>query len=69
MVVRGRARNGVVVLEGGTRLPEGQEVTVVASSPRQGGHGVLDMRPERLGAVVSSAPGEDRLEEMLEGRR
>jgi hypothetical protein len=30
MVARGRVRDGVVVLEEGVRLPEGQEVTVLA---------------------------------------
>lgn len=30
MVVRGHVKNGVVVLDGDVRLPEGEEVTVVA---------------------------------------
>ena len=30
MVARGRVQDGVVVLDNGVRLPEGQEVTVVA---------------------------------------
>ena len=39
MVARGRVQNGVVVLDNGVRLPEGQEVTVLApdtvpTSPR-----------------------------------
>lgn len=29
-VARGHVQNGVVVLDGGVRLPEGQEVTVLA---------------------------------------
>jgi hypothetical protein len=29
MVARGRVQNGVVVLDNGVRLPEGQEVTVL----------------------------------------
>jgi hypothetical protein len=32
MVIRGRVQNGVVVLENDTSLPEGMEVTVVASA-------------------------------------
>ena len=28
MIARGRVQNGVVVLDGGVRLPEGREVTV-----------------------------------------
>ncbi len=30
MVTRGQVKNGVVVLANGVRLPEGQEVTVLA---------------------------------------
>ena len=30
MVARGRVQDGVVVLDNGVRLPEGQEVTVLA---------------------------------------
>ena len=31
MIARGRVQNGVVVLENGVRLPEGREVTVMAT--------------------------------------
>ena len=31
MVTRGQVKNGVVVLANGVRLPEGQEVTVLAA--------------------------------------
>jgi hypothetical protein len=77
MVARGHVQNGVVVLEEGVRLPEGQEVTVVApgaapaarltqSSPP---HGLLDVPPVRLGPVLRPlSADEDLLEEMLEGR-
>ena len=30
MITRGQVKNGVVVLANGVRLPEGQEVTVLA---------------------------------------
>ncbi len=32
MVAHGRVRNGVIVLEEGVSLPEGEEVTVLTSS-------------------------------------
>jgi hypothetical protein len=35
MVVRGHVQNGVVVLDDGVRLPEGQEVTVLANEKAQ----------------------------------
>ncbi len=70
MVARGRVQNGVVVLADGVRLPEGQEVTVLAPSPAgPQGHGILDIPAVRLGAVVRPATAEDDLlGEMLEGR-
>jgi hypothetical protein len=36
MVVRGHVQNGVVVLDDGIRLPEGQEVTVLSNEKTQG---------------------------------
>ena len=32
MVARGHVKNGVIVLEEGVQLPEGQEVTVIAQA-------------------------------------
>jgi hypothetical protein len=61
--------NGVVVLADGVRLPEGQEVTVIA--PRVGAkpHGILDIRPVSLGSVLRPFNSDDDLlGEMLEGR-
>lgn len=70
MVVRGRVQNGVVVLEDGARLPEGQEVTVLAPPvPKDGGHSVLDIPPVSIGAVLRPLTSDDDLlGEMLEGR-
>jgi hypothetical protein len=62
--------NGVVVLEEGVCLPEGQEVTVLVP-PATGAptHSILDIPTVSLGAVVSpSAADDDLLGEMLEGR-
>jgi hypothetical protein len=77
MVTRGRVQGGVVVLENGARLPEGQAVAVCAIDTVPGGtpeeapraHSVLDVPPVSLGAVVRP-PGvdDDLLEEMLDGR-
>ena len=77
MVARGRVQNGVVVLDEGVRLPEGQEVTVLArdtapaASPKQGSqpHSLLDVPPVSLGpALRPLTAGDDLLGEMLEGR-
>ena len=70
MVARGRVQNGVVVLADGIRLPEGQEVTVLA--PTETGskaHSIVDIPPVSLGAVVRPiTAAADLLGEMLEGR-
>jgi hypothetical protein len=70
MVARGRVQNGVVVLADGVRLPEGQEVTVLAPPPAGSkAHGILDIPPVSLGAVVHSITADDDLlGEMLESR-
>jgi hypothetical protein len=58
MVAHGRVRNGVVVLDEGVSLPEGQAVTVVvpdlsaALSRGKGPHSVLDIPPVSVGAVL-----------------
>ena len=53
MVARGRVQNGVVVLADGVRLPEGQEVTVLAPPPAgPPAHSILDIPAVSLGAVV-----------------
>ena len=77
MVARGRVRDGVVVLENGVRLPEGQEVTVladatVAPAARTEGsqsRSVLEIATVSLGSVLRPlASDDDLLGEMLEGR-
>ncbi|HEV2970922.1 MAG TPA: hypothetical protein VGY55_13200 [Pirellulales bacterium] len=72
MVVRGHVQNGVVVLDNGVRLPEGEEVTVLAAAPTQDSpqpHSLLDIPPVSLGSLVRPfIAGEDRLGELLEGR-
>lgn len=77
MVARGRVQNGVVVLEEGVRLPEGEEVTVLtimkppaaASGEGVAGHGVLDIPPVTIGSVLRPlSSDDDLLGEMLEGR-
>ena len=63
MVAHGRVQNGVVVLDNGVRLPEGQEVTVLAHgtvspAPRMEGsqsHSVLDIATVEPGLGTSSA--------------
>ena len=77
MVVRGRVRDGVVVLANGVRLPEGQEVTVLADAtvplaPRIEGspsRSVLDIATVSVGSVLRPLTSDDDLlGEMLEGR-
>jgi hypothetical protein len=76
MVARGRVKNGVVVLDDGVRLPEGQEVMVLApgtvTAPPATGvrpHSVLDIPTVSVGAVLRPLTSEDDLlGEMLEGR-
>jgi len=47
MVIRGRVQNGVVVLEDGTSLPEGVEVTVVAPAAPASSGGLLSEAEHR----------------------
>jgi hypothetical protein len=77
MVAHGRVQDGVIVLDNGVSLPEGQEVTVLAPGPMSAGlqaegsrpHSVLDIPPVRLGAVLRPLTADDDLlDEMLEGR-
>jgi hypothetical protein len=70
MVARGVVHGGVVVLQDGQSLPEGQEVTVFTlPDAKRPGHSVLDIPPISLGKVlVPVATEDDLLGEMLEGR-
>jgi hypothetical protein len=70
MVARGRVRNGVVVLEEGICLPEGQEVTVLAPlTPEAQAHSIVDIPPVSLGSIVRPpSADDDLLGEMLESR-
>jgi hypothetical protein len=71
MVTRGHVINGVEVLDNGVRLPEGQEVTVLAPGAEPAvarPHSILDIAPVSVGAVLRPPTAEDLLGEMLEGR-
>ena len=76
MVIRGRVHNGVVVLEHGVRLPEGQEMIVLEAGPGTAGpplpgspHSVLNIPAVRLGPVLRPLTADDDLlGEMLDGR-
>jgi hypothetical protein len=77
MVALGRVQNGVVVLNDGVHMPEGQEVTVVARgavSPPPGiegsqSHRILAIPTVGLGSVLRPLTSDDDLlGEMLEGR-
>ena len=70
MVARGRVQNGVVVLAEGVRLPEGQEVTVLAlPAANLQAHSILDIPSVSVGKVLRPfTADDDLLGEMLEGR-
>jgi hypothetical protein len=77
MIARGRVQNGVVVLDNDVRLPEGQEVTVLAAGTVPGSatmegsrpHSILEIAPVSLGPVRHPLTADDDLlGEMLEGR-
>ncbi len=75
MIAQGHVQNGVIVLDGDIRLPEGQEVTVLTqeSSPVTAQparkHSVLDIPPLNVGSILRPlGPDDDLLGEMLEGR-
>ena len=72
MVARGRVQNGVVLLDNGVRLPEGQEVMVLAPAavPHDARpHGILDIAPVSVGAVMRPVTADDDLlGDMLDGR-
>lgn len=70
MIVRGHVQNGVIVLDAGVRLPEGQEVSVLVSlAANEKTHSLLDIPPVKIGAVLLPLTREDDLlAEMLEAR-
>ena len=69
MVIAGRVQNGVVVLEGDVKLPEGQEVRVIAAVPsKQGTHSILDVPTMSLGPMLVPFDRSEVYDEMLEGR-
>jgi len=47
MVIRGRIKNGVIVLDDATVLPEGVEVTVVVQSSAEPGEGELSVEKQQ----------------------
>ena len=71
MVYQGRVQGGVIVLEEGVQLPEGQEVSVTAhpKHPPRGTHSIFDIPTISLGGAREGAfDRENLLDEMLEGR-
>jgi hypothetical protein len=70
MVARGHVKNGVVVLDDGVRLPEGQLVSVLALPAADSkAHSILDIPPVSVGAVLHPfSADDDLLGDMLEDR-
>ena len=75
MVSSGQVRNGVVVLDDGFRLPEGERVAILSrdsvfATTCQKPHSILDIPPVSVGAVLRPlANDDDLLGEMLETRK
>jgi len=73
MITIGHVKNGVIVLNNGVQLPEGQEVTVLVPAAWPDGpqpHSILDIAPVSLGALLRPLTAEDDLlGEMLDGGR
>ncbi|MFL5240668.1 MAG: hypothetical protein ACJ8FY_01045 [Gemmataceae bacterium] len=73
MVARGHVKNGVVVLDNGVQLPDGQEVTIKTSGRGPAevptAHSILDIPTVSVGAVLRPLiSDDDLLGEMLEAQ-
>ncbi len=77
MMIPGRVKDGVVILDNGARIPDGQEVTVLIpdgvpvgpEKNKSSRHSVLNIPTISLGKLLRSpSPDDDLLGEMLEGR-
>jgi hypothetical protein len=75
MIAHGRVQNGVIILDEGVFLPEGQEVTVIApvdgtdSGTGRQRHGLLDSPTVSLESILQPlGSDDDLLGEMLQGR-
>jgi hypothetical protein len=77
MVVRGHVQNGIVVLDGGISLPEGQEVTVTAVASIPASEQRYYVSPERREAILSligiwktdNPPNDEEVERIIEEAR
>ena len=76
MIIRGRIKNGVVVLDGDVRLPEGEEVTVVASaqSPPQTRYQVSEERRNAILGLIGiwktdNPPSDEEVERIIDEER
>lgn len=76
MVVRGHVQNGVVVLDGDVRIPEGQIVTVLTPTvPEQSGlYPVSKERREAALALIGiwkmeNPPSDEEVERIIEEER
>jgi hypothetical protein len=78
MVARGHVQNGVVVLDHGVRLPEGQEVTVAPVVPTPASGQKYYVSPEKRKAILSligilksdqPPPTDEEVEKIIEEAR
>jgi hypothetical protein len=77
MVAHGHVQNGVVVLDNGVRLPEGQEVTVIAVVPTPASEQKYYVSPEQREAILGligiwkteNPPSDEEVERIIEEAR
>jgi predicted DNA-binding antitoxin AbrB/MazE fold protein len=74
MVARGHVENGVIVLDDGVRLPEGQEVTVVARVPENAPESFSKERREAILSLIgiwntANPPTDEEVKHILEEER
>jgi hypothetical protein len=78
MEASGRVQNGVIVLDNGVRLPEGQAVTVTVANPLPASQQRYYVSPERREAILSligilktdkPAPTDEEVEQIIEEAR
>jgi hypothetical protein len=78
MVAHGHVQNGVVVLDDGVRLPEGQQVTVTAVAPAPAPGQKYHVSPQQREAILSligilktdqPPPSDEEVEKIVEEAR
>lgn len=77
MVARGHVQNGVIVLDDGVQIPEGQEVTITAVVPTPATGAKYYVSPERREAILGligiwkteNPPSDEEVEKIIDEAR